>query len=212
LPVDEPHPEQRRAEPVHRRRRRWINTSVLALGAANAMAVTLDITSGDWATFRLTDDLHATASTAIVALVGFTAGMTIGRLSGDFVLVRVGRARLAQLGAATGGIGLAIATLVPDRWIAIAGFAVSGLGTSVLAPQLADAAARAPGPPGSGFKTLFIGHRMAALSVPIAIGVLANTTRLSVGVAMAIIGIPTAAVLAATAHRAVVGTTQHDAT
>jgi hypothetical protein len=205
LPLDEPHPEQRAAEPVQGRSGRRVSTPFIALGFANALAVTLDITSGDWATFRLTDDLNATASVAVIAFVAFTAGMTIGRMSGDFVLVRVGRVRLAQLGATTSGIGLIIATLVPSRPLAIAGFAISGLGTSILGPQLADAAARAPGPPGSGFKTLFVGHRAAALLVPIAIGTLANTSSISVGGAMAIIGIPTAVVLAVTAHSAVGG-------
>jgi Major Facilitator Superfamily len=205
LPLDEPHPEQRAVKPVQGRSVPRVSTPVLALGFANAMAVTLDITSGDWATFRLTDDLNATASVAVIAFVAFTAGMTIGRMSGDFVLVRVGRVRLAQLGATTSGIGLIIATLIPSRPLAIAGFAISGLGTSILGPQLADAAARAPGPPGSGFKTLFVGHRAAALFVPIVIGTLANTSSISVGGAMAIIGIPTSVVLAATAHSAVGG-------
>jgi hypothetical protein len=211
LPLDEPHPEQQAAELVQGRFGRRFSTPAIALGFANAMAVTLDITSGDWATFRLTDDLNATASVAVVAFVAFTAGMTIGRMSGDFVLVRVGRVRLAQLGASTSGVGLIIATLIPNRPLAIAGFAISGLGTSILGPQLADAAARAPGPPGSGFKTLFVGHRAAALLVPIAIGTLANTSSISVGGAMAIIGIPTAIVLAATAHSAVGGSAESGA-
>jgi hypothetical protein len=166
------------------------------------MAVTLDITSGDWATFRLTDDLQASAGTATVAFVAFTAGMTSGRLAGDAVLVRVGRVHLTQLGAATSGVGLALATLMPSRWIALVGFAISGLGTSVLSPQLSDAAARAPGPVGSGFRTLFVGHRAAALTVPLVIGNLA-TTRLSVGTAMAIIAIPTAAILMVSARTAI---------
>ena len=169
------------------------------------MAVTLDITSGDWATFRLTDDLHSSAGTAVMAFVAFTTGMTLGRLAGDAVLVRVGRVRLTQFGAATGGIGLALATLLPSQLIAIVGFAISGLGTSVLSPQLSDAAARAPGPVGSGFKTLFIGHRAAALAVPLVIGNLANTSRFGVGTAMAIVAVPTAVALTLTARSAISG-------
>ena len=202
LRVDEPHPDQLAAGP-RAGHRRWLASAAVVLGLANAMAVTLDITSGDWATFRLTDDLQASAGTAVAAFVAFTAGMTIGRLAGDAVLVRVGRVRLTQLAAATSGVGLALATLLPCRWIALVGFAISGLGTSILSPQLSDAAARAPGPVGSGFRTLFVGHRAAALIVPLAIGNLANTTRFSVGSAMAIVAIPTAAVLMVTARTAI---------
>ena len=202
LRVDEPHPDQL-AESLRAGHGRRLASAAVVLGLANAMAVTLDITSGDWATFRLTDDLQASAGTAVVAFVAFTAGMTIGRLAGDAVLVRVGRVPLTQLGAATSGIGLALATLLPSRWIALVGFAISGLGTSVLSPQLSDAAARVPGPVGSGFRTLFVGHRAAALIVPLAIGNLANTTRFSVGSAMAIVAIPTAAVLMFTARTAI---------
>ena len=90
LRVDEPHPHQL-AEGPRAGHRRWLASAAVVLGLANAMAVTLDITSGDWATFRLTDDLQASAGTAVAAFVAFTAGMTIGRLAGDAVLVRVGR-------------------------------------------------------------------------------------------------------------------------
>jgi hypothetical protein len=203
LPVDEPHPDQLPDERDVCRPRWRIGSAMLALGAANAIAVVLDITSGDWATFRLTDDLHASARTAVGAFVAFTAGMTVGRLVGDALVVRVGRVRLTQIGAATGGIGLALATLVPNEWIAVAGFLISGLGTSVLAPQLADTAARAPGPPGAGFKTLFIGHRVAALGAPFAIGGLASTDQLTLGAAMALIGLPAAVLFTVIASRAI---------
>ena len=153
--------------------------------------------------FRLTDDLHASARTAVEAFVAFTAGMTVGRLVGDALVVCVGRVRLTQIGAATGGIGLALATLVPNEWIAVAGFLISGLGTSVLAPQLADTAARAPGPPGAGFKTLFIGHRVAALGAPFAIGGLASTDQFTLGAAMALIGLPAAVLFTVVANRAI---------
>ncbi len=179
LAVDEPHPEQRTGD--HGGRGRRLGSFAVAVGLANAMAVTLEVTSGDWATFRLADDFRADAGTAVVAFVAFTVGMTTGRMAGDAVLVRVGRVRLTQLGAAVSGAGLARATLLPAQRIAVVGFAVSGLGTSVLAPPLSDAAARAPGPVGAGFKTLFVGHRAAALIVPLAIGSLANTTQFSVG-------------------------------
>ena len=202
FPIDEAHPAQ--SHVASGRGARWsVGRAALALGAANAMAVTLDVTNSDWATFRLTDDLHTGARNGVGGFVAFTVGMTVGRLLGDSVIVRIGRGSLTRLGATVGGLGLALASLGPRQSIVIGGFLVSGLGISVLAPQLADAAARAPGPPGAGFKVLFVGHRAAALVVPLLIGGLAGTSRLGVGAAMAIVGVPAALTLVASARIAV---------
>jgi hypothetical protein len=137
---------------------------------------------------------------AIAAFVAFTAGMTIGRFGGDWVSVRVGRTALGRGGATISAAGLAIATLVPHQEVAVVGFLIAGLGTSVLAPQLADAAARAPGRPGAGFKVVFIGHRAAALLTPLVIGALANSSPFGVGAAMAIVGLPAAFIVVVVDH------------
>ncbi|HET9738601.1 MAG TPA: hypothetical protein VFP78_10835, partial [Solirubrobacteraceae bacterium] len=52
------------------------------LGLASALAVPLDIVPGEWATFRVTDDLGGAQSQAALAFVAFTVGMTGGRLAG----------------------------------------------------------------------------------------------------------------------------------
>ena len=51
--------------------RRWpLGRAGLALGVASAMSVPLDIVPGEWATFRLTDDLGAGPGLAAVGFVG----------------------------------------------------------------------------------------------------------------------------------------------
>ncbi|MEH0981491.1 MFS transporter [Micromonospora sp. CPCC 205556] len=188
LPVDEPHPRQARRE---RRSGRWrVPRSALALGLASALAVTVDVATGEWAAFRLSDDLGASAGVAAAAFAAYTVGMTAGRFGGDAAAARMGGAVLVRIGAAVAACGLATAALIPDRHAALVGFLLVGLGTSVFSPQLADAAARAPGPPGSGFTVLFVGHRTAALLVPALIGTAANTSTLNVGAAMALVGLP----------------------
>ena len=93
--------------------------------------------------------------------------MTIGRLGGDWVQVRVGPTDLIRLAAVIAGSGSLIAALVPNVAVSIVGFLVAGLGTSVLFPQLYDRAARSPGPPGSGFASMLIGQRGAGLLTPL---------------------------------------------
>jgi fucose permease len=121
--------------------------------------------------------------------------MTIGRLGGDWLQVRVGPTNLIRLAALIAGSGSLIATLVPNVAVSIAGFLVAGLGTSVLFPQLYDRAARSPGPPGSGFASMLIGQRGAGLLTPLLVGALADTEALDVGQAMAIITLPAAVVV-----------------
>ena len=112
-------------------------------------------------------DLEARPSLAGLAFLAFTSGMTIGRLGGDWLQVRVGPTNLIRLAALIAGSGSMIATLVPNVAVSIAGFLVAGLGTSVLFPQLYDRAARSPGPPGSGFASMLIGQRGAGLLTPL---------------------------------------------
>ena len=62
---------------------RAFGAASLLLAAGGAMAMTIEITNGDWASFRLGDDLGARPGIAALAFLAFTSGMTIGRLSGD---------------------------------------------------------------------------------------------------------------------------------
>ncbi|MEO1058289.1 MAG: hypothetical protein AAFY28_15365, partial [Actinomycetota bacterium] len=163
---------------------------MIALAVAGFAAMTLEIGNGDWAAFRLGDDLDAAAGVASAAFVAFTVGMTIGRFGGDFVLVRIGGRRLAQVAAIVAGVASAVATLVPVTAAAFVGFVVAGLGVSVLFPGLYDAAARTPN--GSGFASMLVGQRSATIVVPLAIGALADTPALNIGQAMAIMLIPAA--------------------
>ena len=165
-----------------------IAAMLLAVGGAAAMAI--EITNGDWSSFRLGDDLGAAPGVAGLAFLAFTGGMTIGRLSGDWVQVRVGPVRLIRISTLIMGVGAILAMLVPSVPVAVVGFLIGGLGTSVLFPQLYDRAARAPGPPGSGFAFMLVGQRGAGVVTPLIVGALANSSSFDVGQAMAIVVLP----------------------
>ena len=158
----------------------------------------LEVTNGDWASFRLAEDLDARPSLAGLAFLAFTSGMTIGRLGGDWVQVRVGPVRLIRLATAVMAVGGVLALLISSVPVSLVGFLVSGLGTSVLFPQLYDRAARAPGPPGSGFAFMLVGQRGAGVATPILVGALADTEMFGVGQAMAIVVLPAIAIVYAT--------------
>lgn len=175
-------------------RRRRFGPAAVVLGLGGATAMMLEVGNGDWAAFRLSVDFGSSAGVASAAFLLMTIGMTVGRLGGDWVQVRVGSMPLRRLGVAIAGVGSILATLVPIEAVSLVGFLVAGLGTSVLFPQLYDQAARLPGPPGSGFAAMLIGQRSTGIVVPLVIGSLANTELFSVGQAMAVVLIPAAIV------------------
>ncbi len=175
-------------------RRRRFGPAAIVLGLGGATAMMLEVGNGDWAAFRLSVDFGSSAGVASAAFLLMTVGMTVGRLGGDWVQVRIGSMQLRRLGVTVAGIGSILATLVPVEAVSLVGFLVAGLGTSVLFPQLYDQAARLPGPPGSGFAAMLVGQRSTGIIVPLVIGGLANTELFGVGQAMAVVLIPAAIV------------------
>jgi fucose permease len=170
----------------------------LMLGVGGAAAMSIEMTNSDWAAFRLGDDLGAAPGVAGMGFVIFVGAMTVGRLSGDWVQVRVGPTALIRGASVLILIGVVLATTVASVPVSIVGFLISGLGTAVLFPQLYDRAARWPGRPGSGFTAMLVGQRGSAVVTPAVVGVLADTEALSVGQAMAIVIVPAALAIMAT--------------
>jgi hypothetical protein len=203
LPVDEQPEEASRA--VHPTSRWRPGRAVIVLGVASAMAVPLDIVPGEWATFRMHDDLGTSTAAAAAAYFAFAAGMAAGRLGGDWAAVRIGRTNLARLGPIMSASGLVLAATVPSRTTAFVGFLAAGLGISVLSPLLTEAAHRVPGPPGSGLRAMFVGNRLAGLLTPVAVGSLAGSAQLGVGTAMVTVVLPCTTLLVVLAAMAVRG-------
>ncbi|MDJ0925993.1 MAG: MFS transporter [Acidimicrobiia bacterium] len=169
--------------------RRWWNPVLVMFLLAGFFAVVLEYTSSDWAAFRLVDDFGVGAGFAGLGYIAATTGMTIGRFSGDWAVIRLGTHRLLQVAIVAAGVGLAIASLTPNRYTTLAGYLVAGLGIAMLLPRLYDDAAQFEGRPGVGLGALTAGIRIATLAAPVAVGALAATS-LSVGSAIALVTLP----------------------
>lgn len=173
----------------------WLGRAALLLGLVNGLLVASDTAMGEWISLRLSDDLSASAGVAASAFLIYTAGLTLGRLGGDWLDGVLGTLTTARLGVVVALIGLAVACFTTSTVATMVGTGVTGLGISVLAPQLADAAARAPGRPGAGFSVLFVGHRIAGLVTPALVGVMAGAGGLTVGQAIALLAVPCSVLL-----------------
>jgi MFS family permease len=162
---------------------------LFAVGVAAMFGAALEVTSFEWAAFRLTDDFDTTAGRAGLAFVVFVTGMAVGRLAGDSIQAIVGAKRLTWYSIAVTGFGLSAALLIDSQAAVLIGFLVAGLGQATLMPYLYDSAAKLPGRRGAGLGALAAGIRVSTLTTPVITGALASTS-LSVGSAVAIVALP----------------------
>ncbi|MEV4141388.1 MFS transporter [Dactylosporangium sp. NPDC049742] len=100
-----------------------------------------------WGGIFLHQERHASLSLAAAAITAYTGGQAAGRLVGDRLTSRWGGNTLFRLGAAIAAGGFAAAVLTPHPAAAVAGFALAGLGASVLIPLTFSAVGRLRGAP-----------------------------------------------------------------
>jgi MFS family permease len=166
---------------------------LLLLGLASGCSIAMEMTSSDWAAFRLSDDFGAAPGVAGLAYVAFTVGMTSGRFGGDWVIARFGPRRVFNVAISMTVLGSAAASFVPNRGVVLGAYVIAGLGIATQFPKLYDDAAKFPGRPGAGLGALTGGSRLALLVTPAMVGALVGSG-LSVGTATAIVTLPAAAV------------------
>ncbi len=186
-PADDSAEESTVDEAKARRRATRVGLAMFAL--AGGTAVAMEMTSSDWAAFRLTEDFGAAAGFAGLAYVANTGGMTVSRLSGDWIENRVGGRSHLRIAIVVTAIGLVLASLAPTQLLTLVGYGLTGVGMAPFMPRLYDDAVKLPGRPGAGVGALTAGIRVTALATPVMVGALAGTS-LSVGQATALITLP----------------------
>ncbi len=166
--------------------RRWP-----VLGLLAAVALTLAIVEGapgEWAAVFGTDVHGVGAGTAGAGFLAFSAGMVTGRLLGDGATDRLGGRRLFRTALTVVVAGLVVVVTSPGIAVALAGFAVIGLGVSVLFPALYLTAADREGiPAGLGLGVMSTGARLGFLVSPPLVGAIAGASSLRVSLA-AVVG------------------------
>jgi len=154
----------------------------------------------DWGGLYLRQDLGASAAIAALAYSVFAAGMTAGRLVGDWVNHRIGAVALLRWGALLTGVPLAAMLLIGAPAAALAGLFLVGLGVANGVPLMFSAAGRQPDtPPGPGIAAVSSMGSLGFLAGPPLIGFVADAISLPWALALLIAG---AAVVFALARRA----------
>lgn len=112
------------------------------LGIAIVLFYVADSATSSWSTIYLSDVLLAGAGLAPIGYAAYQATSLLSRLAGDHLVRRVGPVTVVRAAAGVGAAGLLAVVLARTPWLAIAGFAVLGIGIAVVAPLTFAAAGR----------------------------------------------------------------------
>ncbi|MDX2644049.1 MFS transporter [Streptomyces sp. PA03-1a] len=153
----------------------------------------------EWGPLHLQEDLHTGPALAATGYAAVALAMTVGRLSGTALLLRLGPTRAVVLGGLTACTGMLLGAFGPEVWLVLAGFALTGLGLANVFP-VAIGRAGALGGPGGVATASTLGYAGFLLGPP-TIGFLADAFGLPVA-------LTTVAALAAVAA-VVAHTTRH---
>ncbi|WP_329542758.1 MFS transporter [Streptomyces sp. NBC_01220] len=102
----------------------------------------------DWGALHLEQDLHAHPGVAAAGYSLFALAMTAGRLTGTALLERLGQTRTLVAGGVTAAAGMLVGSLAPTAWLALLGFAITGLGLANIFPVAVGRAGELAGPGG----------------------------------------------------------------
>jgi MFS family permease len=147
----------------------------------------------DWSAVFLSSVRGMATAQAGLGYAAFALTMTIGRLTGDRIVHRFGGGNVILFGGLCAAAGFGLATVVPSWPLAVAGYALVGVGCSNIVPVLFTGAGRQTAMPEStavpaittlGYAGILIG--------PAAIGLVAHLASLPVAfaiVALALVGV-----------------------
>ncbi len=136
------HPRTPSSTPRARFRVPRVSLPLAALGLIAFCSLMAEGASGDWSAIYLHKSLGTDAAFAATAFAAFSIAMAAGRLSGDWLTIRLGAVLLVRSGGALAALGLAATLLLGRPAFAVVGFGLVGLGLSNVVPTIFSAAGR----------------------------------------------------------------------
>jgi len=174
---DAPHPDEQKDETRSRLPRSplpWL-IGVIALFCMIPEGAILD-----WGALYMRNELGASVALSGFAFAGFSLTMAIMRFAGDLIRDRLGAVMTLRICGAIAICGLAIIGLAPNTTVAIAGFALAGIGISNMVPIVFSAAGNLPGmAAGVGLSVVTTMGYSGILLAPSVIGFVAEHTGLA---------------------------------
>jgi len=127
---DKPDPSIKHDGPLFR----LPNTALIGIGIITFCCMLGEGAMSNWSVNYMENITHATRSLAPIGLSAFAAAMTIGRIFGDRIRLKLGDRKMIIVGGVVAFIGLSTALLFPQPYISILGFFLVGLGLSSIVP------------------------------------------------------------------------------
>ncbi|MGJ5829547.1 MFS transporter [Streptomyces ossamyceticus] len=154
--------------------------SALLIGAVGFCAVFAEGAALDWSAVYLRDELATSAGLAAACTTGFMLTMAVARLVGDAVVNRFGAVRTVRASGVLAALGGVLIVVANHPAVAMAGFALMGLGIAVVVPLCFAAAGRSGPNPSLAIAGVATITYTSGLIAPSAIGGLAQLTSLVV--------------------------------
>ncbi|MEU7554603.1 MFS transporter [Streptomyces sp. NPDC044571] len=154
--------------------------SALLIGAIGFCAVFAEGGSLDWSAVYLRDVLDTDAGLAAASTTAFALTMAAARLAGDRVVDRFGPVRTVRAGGVLATAGGLLVVTAGHPAAALGGFALIGLGISVVVPLAFAAAARSGPAPAQAIAGVATITYTSGLIAPSAIGAVADASSLVV--------------------------------
>jgi MFS family permease len=146
--------------------------ALVLLGAVAGATAYGEGALSDWGALHLRESLHAAPALAAAGYAGFSCAMAAGRLAGGQLVLALGERRLLVGGALLAAAGSLTAVTTSSLPVALAGYAVVGLGLANVFPLAIARAGALGGPSGVALATT-VGYT-GLLGGPPVIGFLAE--------------------------------------
>ncbi|MEL6150476.1 MAG: MFS transporter [Chloroflexota bacterium] len=135
----------------------------------------------DWSTLYLENVVGAEEATAGFGFLAFSIAMVVGRFSGDYLATRISPVQIVRWGGLFGAAGITMAIVYPTVFTAATGFAMVGIGVSLVIPMAFSSAGNREGiSPGAGIAGVATVGYAGFLAGPPIIGLVAQATSLRV--------------------------------
>jgi fucose permease len=153
------------------------------LGVLAALGLIAEGAMYDWSVLYMTQELKSTPDVAALAYASFSGAMAAARFGGDWVRDRMSPAVLMSCSAALAAVSMAGVLLIGHPVATLIGFALVGLGFANVVPVLFGTAAKLDANPAHGIAVVASVGYFGMMVGPPLIGVIAEHSSLTVGLA-----------------------------
>ena len=123
----------------------WPRGTLLLIGMLILAGMMAEGVMYNWSVLYVNQELHAPQETAALAYVAFAGATAVMRFVGDGVRNRVAERTMLIAGPLIAAVAMLLVLVLARPWVAMAGFAIVGMGLATVVPILYNAATRIPG-------------------------------------------------------------------